>query len=155
MTELNSVAGSKVISAQVQSLRIPPGRSHKLLPPSQLCQYHFHAGCTPALLYYNAHFTGVQQEWQNGVRTLEKPHYFFILGVAKGVRKEKGKDTKGSALGCCCNWVKRKKTRKGLCSLIQSKCRKVFQRFPTSLLLITHQGQSCLHFIALCHSELG
>lgn len=85
----------------------------------------------------------MQHEWQNGVRTLEKPHYFFILGVAKGGRKEKGKDTKGSALGCCCNWVKRKTDGKGLCSLIQSKRRKVFPRyFPLVFHLLCIKGRA-------------
>lgn len=72
------MARSRVLLAQVQSLRTPPGHRHQFLPPLQLCQYHFHAGCTAALSPGNAGSTGVQQEWQNGVRTPEKPHYFFI-----------------------------------------------------------------------------
>jgi len=60
---------------------------------------------------------------------LGKPHYFFILGATKGGRKEKGKGTKGSALGCCCNWVKRQ-TEKGCAHSSNLKVGKFFRYFP-------------------------
>lgn len=82
----------------------------------------------------------------------QKSHitFFIYLGAAKEGRKEKGKDTLSSRL--LLREEKGRQKRAVLTHLLIVE--ESFQRyFP--LVLHLHQGQNCLHFVALCHSEPG